>query len=103
MSSTTKIKSKLVNFSISNGSHPGKISVKNAWIIENFNLPPNKIDNAEIKDKWPHLKDVQLNFSNTRDVSILIGADMPTLHISQEIRKGKPNDPIAIKPFLAGC
>ena len=30
VSSTTKIKSKLVNFSISSGSHPGKIYGKNA-------------------------------------------------------------------------
>ena len=100
VSSTTKIKSKLVTFSISSGSHPGKINVKNAWIVENLNLPPNKIDNAEIKDKWPHLKDLNLDFSNTRDISILIGADMPTLHIDQEIRKGKPNEPITIKTIL---
>ena len=38
ISSTTKIKSKLVNFSISSGSHPGKINVKNAWIVENLNI-----------------------------------------------------------------
>ena len=42
---------KLVNFAISSGSHSGKINVKNAWIVENLNLPPNKIDNAEIKNK----------------------------------------------------
>ena len=72
-----KIKSKLLTFSISSGSHAGKISVKRAWIVENLNLPPNKIDNAEIKDKWPHLKDVNLDFSNTRDISILTGPDMP--------------------------
>ena len=51
VSPTTKIKSKLVNFFISSGSHPGKINVKNAWIVENLNLPPNKTDNAEIKNK----------------------------------------------------
>ena len=101
VSSTTKIKSKLVNISISSGSHPGKINVKNAWIVENLDLPPNKIDNTEIKDKWPHLKDVKLDFSNMRDISILIGADVPTLHISQEIRKGKPSEPISIKTILS--
>ena len=87
ISSTTKIKSKLVNFSISSDSHPGKVNVKDAWIIEDLNLPPNEKDHDEIKDKWPQLKDVKLDFSDTRDISILIGADMPTLHIGQESRK----------------
>ena len=95
-----KIKYLLVNFSISSGSHPGKINIKNAWIVENLNLLPNKIDNVEIKNKWPHLKNVKLDFSISRDISILIGADMPTLYIGQEIRKGKPSEPIAIKTIL---
>ena len=42
------------------------------------------------------------DFSITRDISIVIGADMPTLHIGQIIRKGKPNEPIAIKTILHG-
>ena len=78
----------------------GKINLKSTWIVENLNLPSNKIDNTEIRNKWLHLKDVNLDFSNTRDISILTGADMPTLHIGQEIRIGKPNEPIAIKTIL---
>ena len=50
VSSKTRIKSKLVNFSTSSGSHPGKINFKNAWILENLNLPSNKICNTKIKD-----------------------------------------------------
>ena len=63
---------------------------------------------SQIKLKTPklktnghtHLKDVNLDFSNTTDTSILINIDMPTLHIGQEIRKGKPNEPIAIKTIF---
>ena len=47
-----------------------------------------------------HLKDVNLDFSNTTDTSILIDTDMTTLHIGQEIRKGKSNEPIAIKTIF---
>ena len=32
---------------------------------------------------------------------MLIGADMPTLQIGQEIRKGKPSEPIAVKRNLS--
>ena len=74
--------------------------MENVWIVENLNLRPNKIDKTEIKEKWPHLKDVKLHLSNTRDISILISTDMPTLHIDQEIRKGKPNESVAIKTIL---
>ena len=46
------------------------------------------------------LRDVILDFAITRDISIIIGADMPTLHVGQIIRKGKPNEPIVIKTIL---
>ena len=32
---------------------------------------------------------------------MLIGADMPTLQIGQEIRKGEPSKPIAVKRNLS--
>ena len=28
----------------------------------------NKIHNTEIKHEWPHLKDVNLDFSSTREI-----------------------------------
>ena len=42
--------SKLFNFFISSSSHPGKINMKNAWTVENLNLP------SAIKLTEPKLK-----------------------------------------------
>lgn len=44
-----------------------------------------EIDNAEIKERWPHLKDLNLDFSNTKDISVLTSSEMPTLNTCQEI------------------
>ena len=41
--------------------------------------------------------DVNLDFSNTRDISVSVGVDMPTVYIGQEIRKGQPYEPVAIE------
>ena len=46
--------------------------------------------------------DVNLDFSNTRDISISVGVDMPTVYIGQEIRKGQPYEPVAIKTIPLG-
>lgn len=56
-----------------------------------------EIDNAEIKERWPHLKDLNLDFSNTKDISVLTSSEMPTLNTCQEIWKGKPSESIATK------
>ena len=59
------------------------MNVENVWIVENLNLPLYKIDKAEVKEKWSHRKVINLDFSSRRDISVLIGADIPTLHIDQ--------------------
>ena len=59
------------------------MNVENVWIVENLNLPLYKIDKAEVKDKWSHRNVINLDFSSTRDFSVLIGAEIPTLHIDQ--------------------
>ena len=56
---------------------------------------PYKI-NQDFHKQLEHLKDINFDTSST-DVSFLIGADMPELHLPNEIRKGNKNEPIAIK------
>jgi len=41
ISETIKLESKLINFMLSSASHPEKIDVNRAWVIENLNLPTN--------------------------------------------------------------
>ena len=73
--------SKLVNFSIYSDIHPENVQIQNAWVVENLNLPKHQIDQKLFKQTFSHLKDIEFHFSNEQDISILIGADIPELHI----------------------
>ena len=61
------------------------MEVKNAWVVDSLNLSSQRISKAEIKRKWSHLRDVQIDVSD-KDISFLIGTDLPDLHISTEIK-----------------
>ena len=91
--------SKLVNFQISSPSHPSKILISNAWVVENLDLSRFKI-NSTINKQWNHLQDIQIEVDNSQEISILIGADYPHLHISKDVRIGNDNEPIAISTLL---
>ena len=48
---------------------------------------------------WPHLRDIKIP-TNNYDVTVVIGADMSQLHLQEDTRIGKTNDPIAVKTTL---
>ena len=83
-----------MKFQISSPSHPSKILISNAWVVENLDLPRFKI-NSTINKQWNHLQDIQIEVDNSQEISILIGADYPHLHISQDVRMGNDSEPIA--------
>ena len=95
ISTSVSVTSKLVEFSICSSHNPDQIEVKNAWVIDSLNLPLQCISNAEIQRKWSHLRDVPIDVSNT-DISNLIGADLPHLHICHDVISGNQNEPIAM-------
>ena len=94
----SKVKSKLVNFPLSSKLRPMRIKFENVWVVDELNLMPYKI-NQNFHKQFEHLKDIHFNTSSP-DVSLLIGADMPELHLPYEIRKGNKNEPVGIKLVL---
>ena len=87
-------------FSDTSQSHPSKILILNAWVVENLDLPRFKINSNTIRKQWNHLQDIQIEVDNSQEISILIGADYPHLHISKDVRIGNDNEPIAISTLL---
>ena len=73
--------SKLVSFSICSDIHPEKVQIQNARVVEHLNLPKHEINLDHLKNKFSHLKDVHFHLSDADIVLILIGADIPELHI----------------------
>ena len=100
MNHKSSLISKFVSFSISSDIHPESIIIPKAWVVENLNLPKHQVDQKHLKQKFPHLKDVEFHFSNEQDISILIGADIPQLHICYELRHGSKNEPIPLLKSL---
>ena len=98
VSQKSNVESKLLNFSLSLKLHPLRIQFENVWVVDELNLMPYKINQNSHK-KFEHLKDTYFDTSSTV-VSLLIGADMPELHLPNEIRKGNKNEPIRIKLVL---
>ena len=91
---------KLVNFSICSDIHPEKVQIQNAWVVEHLNLPKHEINPDHLRNKFSHLKDVDFHLSDVDNVSILIGADIPELHICYDVRQGSKNQPIALLTLL---
>ena len=61
-------------------------------------LPPKILHNVH---DWPYLRDTNILTKNvTVYVTVLISADMSQLHLQEDTRIGKTNDPIAVKTTL---
>ena len=100
LSNTSRIPSSTVNFHISSTeSKSEKINIDDAWVVENLNIPYDKITQKDIQN-YPHLANVNLPCLNNTDVTILIGSDYPDLLLHYEYRKGNNDEPIAIRTKL---
>ena len=69
--------------------------MKNAWVVDNLNLPSQRTSKAEIQRNWSHLKDVPIDVID-KDISILTAADFPHLHICHDVISVNQNEPIVI-------
>ena len=74
--------SSLVDFSICSDIHPESINVHNVWVVENLNLPKCEVNPKQLREEFSHLQNVDFCSLAEDNVSILIGADLPELHIS---------------------
>ena len=80
--------------------HPEKISIDNAFVVPNLNVRYHKIDINKIRSSFPSFKDIELPKLNNTDVTILIGADFPKLHIHKDFKYISDEDPCAVKTEL---
>ena len=81
--------------------HPQYITVTNAWVVQELDIPTPKFSLHYLSSQYPHLSNVPFT-PLTEKISILIGADMPELHLQLNYKLGKPSEPVAIETKL-GC
>ena len=96
LSNSKKINSEVVNFEISSNTTEKKTIIKNAWAVNNLNIPIQKRNVNELKRKYKHLRDLDIATLNRKDVTVLIGMDVPLLHLHHDARVGKDDEPIAV-------
>ena len=85
--------SRLVNFYLSSKHHPNQLEVKNAWVDNTLNLPRQKVGPNDIKKRWPHLIPLE---TSDKEISVLIRANLPQLHISFDIRVRENDHPVGM-------
>ena len=99
ITSSKIVSSNLVSFSLSSPSHPQYITVTNAWVVEELDTPTPKFSLHHLSSQYSHLSNVPFT-PLTEKISILIGADMPELHLHLNYKLGKPSEPVAIETKL---
>ena len=97
---SSSVQSKIVSFSVSSSLHLEKIAIDNAFAVPNLNVRYHKIDINKIRSNFPSFKDIKLPKLKNTDVTTLIGADFPKLHIHEDVRYISDEDPCAVKTEL---
>ena len=101
ITSSKNISSNLVTFNLPSPSHPQYITITNAWVVEELDIPTPRFSLHHLSSQYPHLSNVPFT-PLTEKISILIGADMPELHLHSNCKLGRPSEPVAIETKL-GC
>ena len=84
------------------------INVKSAWAVKDLTIPLKHTKVTRSVEQWPHLPQVCLPKVERKKISIVIGTNIQEVFIPLEVKRGKPNEPIAIKSsigwsILGGC
>ena len=72
------------------------MNIQNTWVVDSLNLPKYELNHEQLKYEFPHLKNVDFSLPDNSKVSILIGADVPELHICCDVKQVQKKQPIAI-------
>ena len=76
------------------------VKLNKVWTTDSLPVAPESIPTATDVRQWSHLKDVELADLVNKEVTILIGSDVPEALCPLEVRSGKRNQPHAIRTIL---
>ncbi|XP_057310467.1 uncharacterized protein LOC130648433 [Hydractinia symbiolongicarpus] len=100
LSNSQTFKSKIVSFNVHPTNLIEEIRIEKAWVVPDLNTPTEKRNITDLKEKYVHLKDIDIPTFNDDRVTVLIGIDTPSLHMQHDYRVGKHNEPVAVKTQL---
>lgn len=71
------------------------IKVDEAWTVPRLNLPQQRVTKGALKN-CPHLAGIDIPAVDSKDVTILLGANVIEAIVQREVRLGPPGQPAAI-------
>ena len=77
------------------GTMNNEIKVEQAWTIPHLNLPSQRVTHAMI-NSWPHLNGLNIPVVNSKDVTVLLGANVLDAILHKEARQGAKGQPVAV-------
>jgi len=88
--------SKKVSFVVSGTTtNATDIKVDEAWTVPQLNLPRQRVTKGTLKN-CPHLAGIDIPAVDSKDVTILLGANVIEAIVQREVRLGQPGQPAAI-------
>ena len=69
------------------GPNAREIAVEEAWTIPRLNLPSQRVTQPMI-DSWPHLKGLDIPLVDSKNVTVLLGANVLDAILHTEVRRG---------------
>ena len=96
----------LVTFTITSTDGKAKFEVEEGYVAkeDKFNMPGRRrLVNEGDEDFFTHLDDLSFDEVSPSDVTLLIGADIPTAHLCSEVRQGNKGQPLALKTAFGWC
>ena len=90
--------SRKVSFAVkatSSGNDGSLYPVSEAWTIPQLNLPVQRITRSEMQT-WLHVADLEIPEVDSKDVTILLGANVLEAILQREVRRGSPGQPAAV-------
>ena len=96
LNSSTSKDTDVVNVSVDSPDHKFHIDMKNVYVVDSIPTKPFHID----VDSYSHLKDIDVVTSVDHDVDLLIGQDYASCFVPLDVRKGRHNEPYAVRTPL---
>ncbi|XP_074641172.1 uncharacterized protein LOC141898924 [Tubulanus polymorphus] len=104
LNSSVARQSRCVTFTVRGNDPDSKVvNISRAWTTHNnINCPPQTFSEVSL-NKLSHLNGLSFTDYSPCQVKILIGANVPQVHVQLEVREGSSQQPAAIKTRLGWC
>ena len=73
------------------------VTITNVKVVDKLNIT---ITRAKDLSRWPHLKDLKIPDVDDNQVTMLIGANVPEAQVHEECRRGRSEEPYAVRTVL---